>query len=221
MGEGRPSVTAQRVAAYRLGFDRLTVGSGDPSADERLAADVAGPQTFDPAERMIRYLRARTSFFDRVVLHAIERGVTQLLVIGAGYDGRSLRYARAGVRWFEVDHPDTQSDKLARLDRLGIDTGRITFVCAERRAVATPGTRLALSASVSPPAGDQGALERFAASVAAAGEPARNTLTAEGAGRSSTVLAGGPSRCRTARSASDSSSPCRSGVPRCRPPRRP
>src|ERR1022692_401801 len=264
MREGRPSVTARRVAAYRLGFDRLTAGFGDPSADERLAADVAGPETFEPGERMVRYLRARTSFFDRVVLHAIERGVTQLLVVGAGYDGRSLRYARAGVRWFEVDHPGTQSDKLARLDRLGIAAGRITFVGAdlrdaglarsllaagfeadapaqiicegvavyldpgvleglltELRAMATPGTRLALSASVSLPAADQGTRERFAASVAAAGEPARSTLTAESAGellgRARWRAGGG----RTARSASDSSSACRSGVPRSRRHRRP
>ena len=225
MREGRPAVTARRVAAYRLGFERLAAGFGDPSADERLAADVAGAETFEPGERMLRYLRARTAFFDRVVRNAIERGVTQLLVVGAGYDGRSLRYARAGVRWFELDHPDTQSDKLARLDRLGIAVGPITFVGAdlrdaglarsllaagfeagapaqiicegvavyldpgvlegllnELRAVATPGTRLALSASVSLPAGDQGARERFAASVEAAGEPARNTLTAQSAG---------------------------------------
>jgi hypothetical protein len=53
---------------------------------------------------------------------------------------------------------------------------------AELRAVATPGTRLALSTSVSLPAGDQGVRERFAASLAAAGEPARNTLTAESVG---------------------------------------
>ena len=124
---GRPSVTARRVAAYRLGFDRLAAGFGDPAADERLAADVAGaagPEPPEPGERMIRYLRARTSFFDRVVLNAIERGVTQLLAVGAGYDGRALRYAREGVRWFEVDHPGTQSDKLARLGRLDLATGR-------------------------------------------------------------------------------------------------
>ena len=133
MRDGRPSVTARRVAAYRLGFDRPAAGFGDPAADDRLAADAADAETFEPGERMARYLRARTWFFDRVVLNAIERGVTQLLAVGAGYDGRSLRYAKAGVRWFEVDHPDTQSDKRARLDRLGIGTGHLTFVPADLR----------------------------------------------------------------------------------------
>jgi O-methyltransferase involved in polyketide biosynthesis len=32
------------------------------------------------------------------------------------------------VRWFEVDHPATQGDKLRRLGRLGIDTSGVTFV---------------------------------------------------------------------------------------------
>ena len=35
------------------------------------------------------------------------------------------------MRWFEVDHPDTQRDKLERLERLGITTENITFVPAD------------------------------------------------------------------------------------------
>jgi methyltransferase (TIGR00027 family) len=49
-------------------------------------------------------------------------------VIAAGYDDRPLRYGKPGVRWFEVDHPDTQRDKRARLARLGIQAPQITFV---------------------------------------------------------------------------------------------
>ena len=105
------SITAQRVAAYRLGFARAPAPFGDPEAEERLARDVAGVGDFDRSERMERYLRARTAFFDRVVVGALERGVTQVVVVGAGYDGRALRYAKPGVRWFEVDHPATHADK--------------------------------------------------------------------------------------------------------------
>ena len=67
-----------------------------------------------------QYLRARTSFFDRVMVDAIDRGVSQIVLIGAGYDGRSLRYRREGVSWWEIDHPVTQADKRARMDRLGL-----------------------------------------------------------------------------------------------------
>ena len=105
MREGEPSPTAQRVAAYRLGYERLPAPFGDPAADERLARDVAGSLTFDQHEAMGRYLRWRTAFFDRVVVNALARNVLQVATIGAGYDGRSLRYAKPGVRWFEVDHP--------------------------------------------------------------------------------------------------------------------
>jgi methyltransferase (TIGR00027 family) len=42
-----------------------------------------------------------------------------------------LRYAKPGVRWFEVDHPSTQQDKLRRLAALGIDIGHICFIPAD------------------------------------------------------------------------------------------
>jgi methyltransferase (TIGR00027 family) len=137
MREDGPSVTAQNVAAYRLGFERLPAPFGDPRADERLAADVRGSIAFEPRERMGRYLRFRTAFFDRGVVLGLERGVTQVAAIGAGYDGRSLRYAKDGVRWFELDHPSTQADKRARLSRLGIDADGVSFVGLDLRSGGT------------------------------------------------------------------------------------
>lgn len=35
------------------------------------------------------------------------------------------------MRWFEVDHPDTQRDKRARIGRLGIAADQVTFVAAD------------------------------------------------------------------------------------------
>jgi methyltransferase (TIGR00027 family) len=130
MQDGQASVTAQRVAAHRLTFDRVSAGYGDPAADDALARDVAAAGTPEPGP-MRDYLRARTRFFDRVVTGALARGCPHVVVGAAGYDGRALRYAKPGVRWFEVDHPATQRDKLSRLRRLGIGTGQIQFVAAE------------------------------------------------------------------------------------------
>ena len=130
MKDGGPSVTARRVAAHRLGFTRVTTDYGDPAADESLAADVADGLVVS-ASRMRDYLAARTSFFDRTVTGAIDRGGRQIVVGAAGYDARSLRYAKPGVRWFEVDHPATQRDKLARLKRLGIAAAGVRFVEAD------------------------------------------------------------------------------------------
>lgn len=123
-----PSVTAQRVAGFRLLTERLPGGGGRPEDDDALAHDVAAGCSPIQQERIRRHLEARTKFFDRVVVRALERGVTQFVLLGAGYDGRALRYGRPGTSWWEVDHPNTQADKLARLSRLGIETPHVTFV---------------------------------------------------------------------------------------------
>jgi len=44
-------VTAQRVAAHRLTFDRLLAPYGDPAADEALARDVAATASVAPVPR--------------------------------------------------------------------------------------------------------------------------------------------------------------------------
>ncbi|MEY2404211.1 MAG: hypothetical protein QOD38_1762 [Acidimicrobiaceae bacterium] len=132
MKHGEASETARRVAAHRLTFERVAAPYGDPAADDRLARDVAGSVDIaGSTESMVAYLAARTGFFDRVVFGALERGLPQVVITAAGYDGRALRYAKAGVRWFEVDHPNTQHDKLERLERLAIDARHIAFVPAD------------------------------------------------------------------------------------------
>lgn len=110
---------------------RPSTGFGRPDDDAALARDVAGT-TAASTGRMHAYLIARTAFFDSVVLAALERGIAQVVLLGAGYDGRALRFANGTTRWFEVDHPATQQDKLARLGRLGI-ASPATFVPADFR----------------------------------------------------------------------------------------
>jgi methyltransferase (TIGR00027 family) len=122
------SATAQRVAARRLNLERIATAFGDPAADDRLAADVADQASVPQDARMEAYLRARTAFFDRAAVDALGRGTPQVVIVAAGYDGRALRHASPGVRWFEVDHPATQRDKRQRLARLGIACDHITFV---------------------------------------------------------------------------------------------
>ncbi|MGD0809333.1 MAG: class I SAM-dependent methyltransferase [Acidimicrobiales bacterium] len=125
-------MTAQRVAAHRLGFERVATNYGNAAADMALATDVAGwPQHGMSSGTMHDYLRVRTAFFDRAVVGALEKGFTQVVIGAAGYDGRALRYAKPGVTWFEVDLPSTQQDKVARLRRLQIGTGHVRFVEAD------------------------------------------------------------------------------------------
>ena len=71
---------------------------------------------------------ARTTFFDAETVAAIGRGVDQVVIVGAGYDGRPLRFGGSGVRWIELDHPSTQADKRQRLAVVDAPVDHITFV---------------------------------------------------------------------------------------------
>jgi methyltransferase (TIGR00027 family) len=142
MRAGSASEPARRVAAHRLSFRRVPFESGRPDDDQRLHADVAADVVVDRDSLMARYLASRTAFVDRAVVEWLSGGGAQLVSVGAGYDGRALRYATPGARWFELDHPDTQADKVARLARLGIDVASIGFV-ADDFATADVPTALA------------------------------------------------------------------------------
>jgi methyltransferase (TIGR00027 family) len=64
---------------------------------------------------------------------AAARGVTQYLVLGAGFDTSWLRLAPdARLRVFEVDHPATQSCKLQRLAECGIEPAAcVRYIAAD------------------------------------------------------------------------------------------
>lgn len=93
----------------------------------------------------------RTRFVDDEVLQAISRGSAQVVIVGAGYDGRSLRFRKPGVHFFEVDHPTTQIDKRRRLGAVGAALDHVTFVASDlvqdsiEAALATAGHNRQLS----------------------------------------------------------------------------
>jgi methyltransferase (TIGR00027 family) len=131
-----PSLTAAGVALARASFDRPAAPTGDADAELRLARTLLADWTFEPRDRreglgFVRFLEVRTRFFDNAVVHAIDEDMRQIVILGAGYDGRALRFRTPGVRFFEVDHPATQRDKRARLDEIGASTEGITFVAAD------------------------------------------------------------------------------------------
>lgn len=124
-----PSRTGRAVAAWRAGFPRPWSPDGDPDAQAALCAGMLPPRRVP----LRAHLEARTRFFDDQVVAAIGRGTGQVVVLGAGYDDRALRFRTAGVRFFEVDHPGTQSDKRRRLGRMGWDGSGPTLVPADFR----------------------------------------------------------------------------------------
>lgn len=61
------------------------------------------------------FLAARERYIDDTLKSFLEEGIQQLVILGAGYDSRAYRFNLTGVKTFEVDHPATQEDKLAKV----------------------------------------------------------------------------------------------------------
>jgi len=74
---------------------------------------------------------ARIRMIDAQVASAIGRGIGQIVLLGAGYDGRALRFGGGSVRWFEVDEAARQADKRRRLTALGREPATIAYVSAD------------------------------------------------------------------------------------------
>jgi methyltransferase (TIGR00027 family) len=140
------SRTAMWVAFMRALADRGHTGVrgfSDPTARELL--DPGWRRRLEKAEQRLKSRRSgfgaamtqngidllalRTVFIDEAVTREVERGTRQLVILGAGLDGRAWRLpSLAGVSVFEVDHPSTQAAKRARLGALKPVAARIDFV---------------------------------------------------------------------------------------------
>ncbi len=76
------------------------------------------------------FLVARDRYIDDVLQNFLDEGLQQLVILGAGYDARAYRFDLQGrVKVFEVDHPATQADKLAKLQAIfGKVPEHVTYV---------------------------------------------------------------------------------------------
>ena len=168
MNEGKASRTAMMVAYMRAVADAGAThvrDFHDPTArvylnakwSARLAKITeqvrAGRETVSLAVSRVSadMMALRTKTIDAAVCDAIHDGTTQLVILGAGLDGRAWRMNELrGVRVFEVDHPATQAFKRAHVDRLPpaigdvvVRSDRLRARVARRRAVAGGSRRVA------------------------------------------------------------------------------
>ncbi len=128
MLEREPSRTALMAATHRAAHQVLEQGGlfADPLALSILGRDaeeVARDARAHPGRRGMRaFIAVRSSFAETALAAGVaERGVTQLVVLGAGLDTFAYRNPMAGrLKVFEVDHPATQAWKRRRLDEAGI-----------------------------------------------------------------------------------------------------
>lgn len=147
MRRGRTSHTADFIALSRaLGHLHPEVSGFDDPVSVRLlspesAASVerAGrgqpqrPYHFSLPRGVVIFNQLRTVVLDRAIVEAAP--VEQLVILGAGLDGRAHRLAQLhDTTVFEVDHPDTQVVKRER-------AAALTSVAREIRYVAVDFTR--------------------------------------------------------------------------------
>jgi methyltransferase (TIGR00027 family) len=137
MRDAKPSRTAQRVAMRRAAHQLLD----EPRVfDDPLAAAIAGewerpPGAEQPFSRSFRaFIAVRSRYAEDQLARAVERGVRQYVVLGAGLDTFAYRnpFQSAGLHVFEVDHPATQEWKRARLDEAYIPVPQeLTFAAVD------------------------------------------------------------------------------------------
>ena len=79
---------------------------------------------------LYEYIIARTVYFDNLFTNAMNDGIPQIVLLGAGYDSRAYRFTglNEAVKIFEVDAPFTQERKISILKANGIDCDRVVFV---------------------------------------------------------------------------------------------
>lgn len=124
MEEGRPSATALRAAIHRAAHQLLDVPKilDDPLALQIIGANVesklrANLWRFQKSRFLRAFIVLRSRYAEDELARAIQRGVRQYVILGAGLDTFGYRnpYPGSRLRVFEVDHPATQSWKRVRL----------------------------------------------------------------------------------------------------------
>lgn len=66
------------------------------------------------------YVIARTKYLDDIVQKMLEEGVRQVVIMGAGFDSRGIRFSREKVKFFEIDTRHTQEAKLKQYKKRNI-----------------------------------------------------------------------------------------------------
>src|SRR3954462_12089822 len=118
MQPGQPSLTALGAARLRAAHQVLDNASilADPLAQRILGDDIQisidHAQAHASGPRLRWFIAARSRIAEEALTAAVNKGATQLVVLGAGYDTLAYRTPLAGrLRIFEVDFPATQARK--------------------------------------------------------------------------------------------------------------
>lgn len=138
MQESKPSRTALRVAlrraAHQLYDDPIVFDDpiavpilGKQYAEELRRTPLQAHRVFSTALRA--FIVARSCYAEENLRRAVENGIRQYVLLGAGLDTFAYRNPYPQLRVFEVDHPSTQQWKreLLSTNNIAIPTN-LTFV---------------------------------------------------------------------------------------------
>ncbi|MGW4720132.1 class I SAM-dependent methyltransferase [Nocardia sp. NPDC004260] len=137
MHTGQPSKTALFVATARarhqvidqprIFTDPLALRILDQSA--WVSAGFDEGQSAELVRQRRLFIAARSRYADDTIAAATAAGTDQVVILGAGLDTTAYRHTSTHVRFFEVDHPDTQDYKRHRLAHADIPIpASLTFV---------------------------------------------------------------------------------------------
>jgi methyltransferase (TIGR00027 family) len=130
--------TASRTAWMVAAFRGRATARKPPLCDDPWAARLAGAEGLELAvayEKLFPYMELwtaiRGAYFDRAVRRLSNRERSQVVLLGAGLDTRAARLASPGLRFFEVDHPESQKVKLSKLGALDYPVASATYVACD------------------------------------------------------------------------------------------
>ena len=137
MKPNEPSRTALLIARQRAAHQLLDHGSilHDPFAMKILREDEKDVLQFANAHPLLSigrlFTAARSRIAEDALSDAIESGIRQIVILGAGLDTFALRnpHSALEVRIYEVDHPATQAWKRERMAEAQLPLPQwVTFV---------------------------------------------------------------------------------------------
>ena len=126
-----PDYLAERL----LGPEELALVADQPvvkALDQDFASVRENPEAMGSMVMMI----IRTRFIEERFEHAIRDGVSQVVILGAGFDTRAYRLVELlkAAHVFEVDQPSTQEYKKRRVREAGIEVpSNLTYVPVDFR----------------------------------------------------------------------------------------
>ncbi|ENU91871.1 hypothetical protein F971_02964 [Acinetobacter vivianii] len=148
MKEGQSSRTAEAAAALRANHFQNAADPvfADPFAFELtskgwkallstpLTVKLMNSSVFNRTLGLLTgQVVGRSRYAEDQLYAAIERGVEQYVLVGAGLDSFTLRQAQQfpQLKIYEVDHPDTQAEKQNKLRQLGELPVNVEFVAID------------------------------------------------------------------------------------------